>query len=713
MPRLPDATDLGARPVPRSNRAIATVRNAGAVGNAVEGIGGALGHAADVVQRVQIIQGEAEAKELDNEFTAASREMLYTGEGAYFTLQGKDAVTQRKVVEDRLRRLAEEHVGRARSGIARNSLQDVLNRRINGSLTDIGQYSVRHAEVWADQQSEGRISQAEQDAILFHGDPVKSAVMWNTIQSEILSKADRKGWDAEFTQSELRKARGKLDGAVVKSLLNSDVGRAADYLSSHRDTIDWDDQIQLDAVIKGPMERRAAAKRVDLLMGLPDDTPDPEPGKEGGTASPDQMFEQGIIPIEGGTDRAGRFLTSPKGAIGPAQVMPGTAPEAAKLAGLKFDEKRYKTDYAYNVALGKAYFQKQLRDFGDPVMAAAAYNAGPGSETKETGVRGAVAKARAAGRPEAWRDYLPAETRKYVVDFQKRVGTVASNPTRHDMGDLYQRADVVGAREGWTFEETEAVKAEIDRRVARDERVLSHQEAVAYDDATRTMVALGDNFKDIRQLGDAWFRLSPQQQMTVKNVAEANSKPKPVETDMSVWWGLKQMEATNPALFARLDPFQYAGKLSQDDMKGMIRSQAEILGKAAKPPEAVARSRMFSIAKDSMIAAGIEMGEDPKGRKDAARRVQFLNGMEQFARSWVIENPGKTPDDMTIRKWATTWLTEHDGKLMFEQRWSDMEKTIPPRDRALLEQSLRQNGMAVTPENLARVYLRSIRDQGR
>jgi len=77
-------------------------------------------------------------------------------------------------------------------------------------------------------------------------------------------------------------------------------------------------------------------------------------------------------------DRNGRPLTSSAGAIGIAQVMPGTAPEAAKLAGLPFDQNRYRTDEAYNLALGKAYYEKQLRDFGgDERLAAAAYNAGP------------------------------------------------------------------------------------------------------------------------------------------------------------------------------------------------------------------------------------------------------------------------------------------------------------------------------------------------
>lgn len=104
-------------------------------------------------------------------------------------------------------------------------------------------------------------------------------------------------------------------------------------------------------------------------------------------------------------DRNGRPLTSPKGAIGIAQIMPGTAPEAAKLAGLPYDPARLKNDKAYNLALGEAYFEKQLRDFGDNRLAAAAYNAGPGA------VRAALKK----GGPNGWINHVPRETQKYVA----------------------------------------------------------------------------------------------------------------------------------------------------------------------------------------------------------------------------------------------------------------------------------------------------------
>ncbi|WP_404480045.1 transglycosylase SLT domain-containing protein [Novosphingobium sp. BL-52-GroH] len=142
-----------------------------------------------------------------------------------------------------------------------------------------------------------------------------------------------------------------------------------------------------------------------------------------------------VIGIEGGTNRDGSFRTSPAGAIGPAQVMPGTAPEAARLAGLPFDERRYRTDAAYNQQLGQAYYREMLRQFdGDPAKAAAAYNAGPGSTKRGTGVRGAMERARRAGVPDEWVSFLPAETRAYVANFRRRTGMEAGRTI--EGGDL-------------------------------------------------------------------------------------------------------------------------------------------------------------------------------------------------------------------------------------------------------------------------------------
>jgi hypothetical protein len=113
----------------------------------------------------------------------------------------------------------------------------------------------------------------------------------------------------------------------------------------------------------------------------------------------------------------GTPVTSKKGAIGIMQVMPDTAPEAARLAGLEFDDLKYRTDREYNIKLGEAYLKKQYEDFGgNPALALAAYNAGPGR------LRTALATAEKNGTPDAWLRYMPAETQAYVPAILNKTG---------------------------------------------------------------------------------------------------------------------------------------------------------------------------------------------------------------------------------------------------------------------------------------------------
>jgi hypothetical protein len=138
--------------------------------------------------------------------------------------------------------------------------------------------------------------------------------------------------------------------------------------------------------------------------------------EEGGPTEGD-FFKRGIQGAESAHrqfDKYGRTLTSPKGAEGISQIMPGTGPEAAKLAGLPYDRQRLRSDEEYNTALGQAYFNKQLKDFGTEELAAAAYNAGPGR------VRQALARAEREGGDVM--SYLPAETRAYVPTAMRKAG---------------------------------------------------------------------------------------------------------------------------------------------------------------------------------------------------------------------------------------------------------------------------------------------------
>ena len=104
--------------------------------------------------------------------------------------------------------------------------------------------------------------------------------------------------------------------------------------------------------------------------------------------------------------RSGRIVNrSPAGAIGHMQLMPGTAKE------LGVDP----NDPYQNIEGGVRYYAQQRKRFGDPALAAAAYNAGPGRVGR-------------LGRVPA----IP-ETQDYVSRFMRQIGRGQTAPTSATM----------------------------------------------------------------------------------------------------------------------------------------------------------------------------------------------------------------------------------------------------------------------------------------
>jgi soluble lytic murein transglycosylase len=118
----------------------------------------------------------------------------------------------------------------------------------------------------------------------------------------------------------------------------------------------------------------------------------------------------GITRQESSFDRA---ATSPVGARGLMQLMPGTAREQAGKIGLPYDFGRLTSDPAYNVMLGSSYFERLLNQWGgQAALAVASYNAGAGNVNKWVRQNG---DPRGGTDIVTWIEAIPySETRNYV-----------------------------------------------------------------------------------------------------------------------------------------------------------------------------------------------------------------------------------------------------------------------------------------------------------
>ncbi|TGQ22785.1 lytic transglycosylase domain-containing protein [Mesorhizobium sp. M00.F.Ca.ET.217.01.1.1] len=106
---------------------------------------------------------------------------------------------------------------------------------------------------------------------------------------------------------------------------------------------------------------------------------------------------------------------SSAGARGLLQLMPGTAKQLAKKAGMTFSQTRLTTDAGYNATLGSAFLGEQLDRFnGSYVLTFAGYNAGPNRAAQWVAKYGDP-RGKDVDAVVDWVERIPyTETRSYV-----------------------------------------------------------------------------------------------------------------------------------------------------------------------------------------------------------------------------------------------------------------------------------------------------------
>lgn len=149
-----------------------------------------------------------------------------------------------------------------------------------------------------------------------------------------------------------------------------------------------------------------------------------------------RTLQDAVKHIESGGRRFGpdgQLLTSPKGAQGEMQVMPGTAADPG------FGITPARDNSPEEIArVGRDYLAAMQQRYGDQDKALAAYNAGPGAVDKAV-----------AGHGADWLAHMPEETRAYVAKANKLLGehaveTAAADPQTLDAARVRVLNDTLG-----------------------------------------------------------------------------------------------------------------------------------------------------------------------------------------------------------------------------------------------------------------------------
>ncbi|GHD48708.1 lytic transglycosylase [Thalassobaculum fulvum] len=181
---------------------------------------------------------------------------------------------------------------------------------------------------------------SEADARRFHARDLVRA-------TEALIRIDRRKLAERFLRTLAYQASSEADSLAVARL-----AARSGYTSA--------------AVYAARRAARGGASLIEIgypiLDPLPDDSPEP-------------ALVHAIIRQESGFDAD---AVSRVGARGLMQLMPGTAKQTARTAGVEYDLGSLIADPNYNVRLGRTYLNEMIARFNDQyVLAIAAYNAGP------------------------------------------------------------------------------------------------------------------------------------------------------------------------------------------------------------------------------------------------------------------------------------------------------------------------------------------------
>jgi soluble lytic murein transglycosylase len=527
---------------------------------------------------------------------------------------------------------------------------------------DLMRHQTQEFNSWADSTDDATYETRAEQLASNYDKPDLVAGSIQGMSQALANKARRAGKSESWAMVSIQEGLSKAHKTAVSvALQKNDVVGAENHLKQYAS------QMKADDILKVRGEVDTAKNKIlvnDSVTGLlSENLPKiiPQEGERAfnillGTESGNRQFAEDGTP-----------LTSPKGAIGIAQVMPDTAPEAAELAGVPFDEEKYRNDPVYNAKLGRAYFEKQLRVFGgDLSLAYAAYNAGAGKETATgfdsagkplKGVKPAMARAAAKGTPERWLEELPAETQNYVQKNMREYQAGGGKPERPTETELKQRL-----REDPRFTNNPEALAQaetlLEKRYGEIDKALKDKDTRLKDTLMQRMSSLN---------GD-WTQLTTAEQSAAQKAGiwDEVTKYKGV-TDPTAE---AQLRSLPPEELAKADLRDYALRLSASDREEWAKKQSELVK---------SKAAVFQETQKQQLVQNYfrQMGKNPDAAKTTPDGIKFASFQREFDNAIVDfeARTGKKPSPEDQRKLLSALSFDSGGGSVFDKLRSSRADT--------------------------------------
>lgn len=376
MPRVPQYQQQ----VSVQNLPSARVRNSITPEALGAGVGRGLQQVAGVVQ--QFAQQEQEKADVaaimdaDRQLADLELSLFNDPENGAYAKRGRDAFGLPEQVFPAWDKAVGDIEGRL-TPAQRQAFQRQAQSRRGDLQRGLSRHILQESDRYYTEESQAYIGAAVNAAAANYTDQERVGIELDRISLGVQSAPGMAGASPTVVNEAIKAAQSKALRAVTERMMTDDPTEAERYLLRMQDRMAVGDVMDL-------REKLQPLSQAREITAIADNIWDGGGAVAGSQTGTDGVWANMIRRESGGQqfDAKGAPLESSAGAIGIAQVMPGTGPEAARLAGLPWDEERYKTDADYNKAIGRAYFDKQVEEFGDVRLAAAAYNGGPGNVQK-------------------------------------------------------------------------------------------------------------------------------------------------------------------------------------------------------------------------------------------------------------------------------------------------------------------------------------------
>lgn len=379
-------------------------------GQQAQALGGAVQSAGDAESKIALSMQEqvnqTRVNDAVNKARMAAQDLAYNPQSGYLNLKG-DAALTRPNGQD----LPAEYGDKLReqmSGIASTLGNEQQRRQFQMNSGEL--QAQFHGQVESHMLGEfrehalsvqnGTIDLAVNDAKLNWNNPDLIGPSLNAAKAAVYDKGRISGWSASQTDAALLTTTSKVHSDVIMAALeNNNPNYAFSYLNARKGEMTADDILRVQGHVNKSVWMNLSLQAVQGAT------------TQATTAIAPTSFDR-MTAITAQTESGGRetnpdgtTVTSPKGAQGVMQVMPGTNKDPGFGVRPAADDSPQE-----RARVGKDYLQAMLQRYGDPAKAWAAYNAGPGALDK-----GLADAAKGRSGSSDWLSYMPKETQAYVA----------------------------------------------------------------------------------------------------------------------------------------------------------------------------------------------------------------------------------------------------------------------------------------------------------